>query len=91
MNRRKFLLGLVSTAATIAVVKPEAALAQLPGEAIECYDAYGNLVQCPPQGYPLPYGVVRRGRRRRRVRRRVRRVVRRRARRRVRRRIRRRF
>ncbi|MCP4073916.1 MAG: hypothetical protein GY742_19650 [Hyphomicrobiales bacterium] len=87
MDRRKFLLGLFSTAATIAVVKPDKALAQ----AVECYDAYGNLVQCPAHGYPLPYGVVRRARRRRRVRRRVRRVVHHRARRRVRRRIRRRF
>lgn len=83
MNRRKFLLGLFSTVATIAVVKPEEAIAQ----AVECYDADGYRVGCPAHGRPLPYGVVRRAGRRRRVRRRVRRVVRRRARRRVRRRV----
>jgi hypothetical protein len=87
MNRRNFLLGLFSTAATVAIVKPKDALAQLPGEAVECYDANGHLVQCPAYGRALPRGIVRRARRRRRVRR----VAHRRVRRRVRRRIRRRF
>jgi hypothetical protein len=81
MDRRKFLLGLFSTAAAIAIVKPENALAQ----AVECYDASGRQVRCPGRSRPPPYGIVRRSRRRRRVRRRVRRVAHRRVRRKVRR------
>ncbi len=70
MDRRTFLLGLFSSAAVVATDSTEA-LAQ----AVECYDPNGYLVPCPPPGYPLPYGIVRRAVRRSR-RRRVRRAIR---------------
>jgi len=76
MNRRGFLIGLLSSAAFVAVTTG-AAVAQ----AVHCYDPAGRRVPCRRR--PLARGVVRRARRRRR--RRVRRTVRR-ARRRVRRR-----
>ncbi len=82
MERRTFLLGLISAAAVLVVAKPEDALAQ----AVECYDPAGRLVPCPPPGVARPRGIVRRAaRRHRRRRRRGRRVRHRRVRRRVRR------
>lgn len=75
MKRRTFLAALLASAATGFVTRADHAEA---GPAVECYDAEGYLVECPPQGVPLPVGIVRRRiRRRRRVRRRVRRRIRR--------------
>ncbi len=82
MERRTFLLGLISAAAALLVARPEDAQAQ----AVECYNPEGRLVPCPPPRVALPRGIVRRAaRRHRRRRRRVRRVHHRRVRRRVRR------
>ena len=70
MNRRGFLLGLLTSAAVLTV-KPDEASAQ----AAYCYDHDGYEVPCRRRRGYVPRGVVRRHRRRRR--RRVRRVVRR--------------
>ena len=70
MNRRNFLLGLLTTAAA-AMTKAGDADAQ----AAYCYDNQGFEIPCGGGYGYVPRGVVRRSRQRRR--RRVRRVVRR--------------